>query len=80
MKKEHKGAVSHAYLLTLLQIPMFQNYLMTNVSCVRKEESNANNQEIFPVTIASDEAVEFFLAAAKAKDPSLYQELLLLDL
>ena len=80
MKKEHKGAVSRAYLLTLLQIPMFQNYLMANVSCVRKEESSANNQEIFPVTIASDEAVEFFLAAAKAKDPSLYQELLLLDL
>ena len=39
-----------------------------------------NNQERFPVTIETDEAVESFLAAAKAKDPSMYQELLLLDL
>ena len=44
MKKKHNGTVRHAYLLPLLQIPMFQNYLMINVSCVRKEGSNATTK------------------------------------
>ena len=42
MKKKHNFAVRHAYLL--LQMPMFQNYLMINVSCVRKEGSNATTK------------------------------------
>ena len=46
----------------------------------KKGRVQRNNQERFPVTIATDEAVESFLAAAKAKDLSVYQELLLLDL
>ena len=46
----------------------------------KKGRVQRNNQKRFPVTVATDEAVESFLAAAKAKDPSMYQELLLLDL
>ena len=46
----------------------------------KKERVQRNNQERSPVTIATDKAVESFLAAAKDKDPSIYQELLLLDL
>ena len=82
MEKKHNGAIRHAYVLPLLQIPMFQNYLMVNVSCVRNEGSNATTKRDsqLQVTITIDEAVESFLAAAKAKDPSIYQELLLLDL
>ena len=38
----------------------------------KKGRVQRNNEERFPVTIATDEAVESFLAAAKAKDPSLY--------
>ena len=44
MEKKHNGAIRHAYVLPLLQIPMFQNYLMVNVSCVRKEGSNATTK------------------------------------
>ena len=46
----------------------------------KKRRVQRNNQERFPVTIATGEAVESFLATAKAKDPLMYQELLLLDL
>ena len=46
----------------------------------KKGRVQRNNQERFPVTIATDEAVDSFRAAAKAKDLSVYQELLLLDL
>ena len=46
----------------------------------KKGRVQRNNQERFPVTIETDEAVESFLAAAKAKDPSMYQKLFLLDL
>ena len=46
----------------------------------KKGRIQHNNQERFPVTIATDEAVESFLAAAKAKDQLMYQGLLLLDL
>ena len=44
MKKKHNSAVRRAYLLPLLQILIFQNYLMINVSCVRKEEWNATTK------------------------------------
>ena len=44
MEKKHNGAIRHSYVLPLLQIPMFQNYLMVNVSCVRKEGSNATTK------------------------------------
>ena len=46
----------------------------------KKGRVQRNNQERFPVTIATDEAVESFLAAAKAKYASVYQDLFLLDL
>ena len=46
----------------------------------KKGRVQRNNQERLPVTIETDENVESFLAAAKAKDPSMYQELFLLDL
>ena len=46
----------------------------------KKRRVQRNNQERFPITIATDEAVESFLATAKAKDPLMCQELLLLDL
>ena len=46
----------------------------------KKGRVQRSNQERFPVTIATDEAVVSFLAAAKEKDLSVYQELLLLDL
>ena len=36
MNKKHNGTVRHAYLPPLLQIPIFQNCLIINVSCVRK--------------------------------------------
>ena len=44
MNKKHNCAVRHACLVPLLQIPMFQNYLMINVSCVRKEGCNATTK------------------------------------
>ena len=44
MNKKHNCAVRHACLLPLVQIPMFQNYLMINVSCVRKEGCNATTK------------------------------------
>ena len=44
MKKKHNGAVCDAYVLPLSQIPMFQNYSVINVSCVRKEGSIATTK------------------------------------
>ena len=44
MKKKHNGAVLHTYLPPLSQNWMFQNYLIINVSCVRKEVPNATTK------------------------------------
>ena len=46
----------------------------------KKRRVQRNNQDRFPVTIATDESVESFLATVKAKGPLMYQELLLLEL
>ena len=47
---------------------------------VEKGRLQDKNKEYFPVTIETDEAVETFLVAAKAKDPAMYQELQQLNL
>ena len=46
----------------------------------KKGRVQYKNKERFPVTLETDEAVETFLAAVKAKDPAVYRELQQLDL
>ena len=62
---------------TILDVPKLFN---NKCFLCKKGSAQRNNQERFPVTIATDEAVESFLAAAKAKYASVYQDLFLLDL
>ena len=55
--------------------------LLKDKCCLwKKGRFQDKNKERFPVTIETDEAVETFLAAAKAKDPAMYLELQQLNL
>ena len=67
MKKKHNSKVRHAYLLPLLQIPVFQNYLMINVSCARKEGSNATTKRDSQLQLQLMKLLSPFLLLPKQK-------------
>ena len=78
MEKKHNGAIRHACSTSFTNSDVPKLFNGKCFLC-KKGRIQRNNQERFPVTIATDEAVESFLAAAKAKDQLMYKELLLLD-